>query len=127
MKVRIWACALTIVASGCSTQLEIQIVGRPDWQPRAVLPADCALTVYEITEVPDRECTEIGDVFVGDTGSTTDCGLERVIDTVRSEACNYGADAAQIVAHHEPSFFGSTCHQVRARFLSCKADEEDDG
>jgi hypothetical protein len=121
MILRTWVCLIMIGLSGCS--LEIQTVSRPDWQNLRPRARDCHLVVYPIDQKLDPSCKEIGDVFVGDTGWTTDCEWNRVIDTVRSQACLFGADAAQLVHHHEPSFWGSTCHQVRARFLACQAEE----
>jgi hypothetical protein len=112
-------CILAIVVSGCSTAMEIQTVARPHLRDLQAREPDCDLVIYEISEQIDPSCEEVGDVFVGDTGFTMDCGWDQVIDAVRREACTFGADAAQIVAHHEPSFTGSTCHQVRARLVVC--------
>lgn len=86
---------------------------------------DCSIPVHPPSKPLEPGCREVGDVFVGDTGWSTDCGRRRVAETIRVEGCRYGADAAQIVSHHEPSFFGSTCHQVRARFLACDVEAPD--
>jgi hypothetical protein len=116
---------LALVATGCST--EIQTVGRPGAPPRVPKSEDCALPVYESDSPLDASCVEVGDVFVGDTGWSTDCGIDSVREQIRKEGCLFGADAAQIVRHHEPSpMWGSTCHQVRARFVVCKQPGEPD-
>jgi hypothetical protein len=116
---------LALAMVGCSSEMAVQTVTRPNLPPLTPRAPACALTVYAMDHVLDASCVEVGDVYVGDTGFSTDCGLERVRDTIRAEACRYGADAAQIVSHHAPTFFGSTCHQVRARFLVCKPEEPD--
>lgn len=115
-----------LTVSGCSSELEIQTVSRPNWRDQKPRIEDCGLTVYKSTYAFDASCEEVGDVFVGDTGWSVDCGWDRVVRVIQSEACKFGADAAQIVAHHEPSFFGSTCHQVRARFMVCDSEQRND-
>jgi hypothetical protein len=115
--------ALSLVAAlGCRSNVAIQTIARPDLEPRAPKSPNCELIVRPADYRFDPGCREIGDVYIGDTGFSVNCGLEQVMDIVRGEACRAGADAAQVVAHHEPSFFGSTCHQVRARFLVCEPE-----
>jgi len=125
MNPRIWPLFGALAVCGCSTALEVQTVGRPGWESPGPRDRNCPLVVHAIGEELDPGCREVGDVFVGDTGSSTDCGWDRMIDTVRMQGCFYGADAAQIVRHREPSFWESTCHQVRARLLSCGESRDD--
>ena len=115
-----WAIATALAVCGCAAN--VQTVARPDAPLRAAKPPSCQLPVHPADRRLGPACVEIGDVYVGDTGFTTDCGWNRALEIVRQEACRFGADAAQIVAHHEPSFWGSTCHQVRARFLVCATE-----
>jgi len=116
---------LALVAIGCSSRMAIQTVSRPNPPPLVPRSPSCSLPVYAHDAPIDASCVEVGDVYVGDTGWSIDCGLERVRALVQEQACRFGADAAQIVSHHEPSFFGSTCHQMRARLLACKPEEPD--
>ena len=116
---------LALVAIGCSSEMAIQTVSRPNRPALAPRGPACTLPIYARDSSVDASCVEVGDVYVGDTGWSTDCGLERVRSLLREQACGFGADAAQIVSHHEPSFFGSSCHQVRARLLVCKPEEPD--
>ncbi len=104
---------------GCSSKMDILVIRHDrslSLEPRA---AGCELELYsEHAEVPET-CVEVGDVYVGDPGRSRKCGQERVEREIRDAACAFGANAAQVVTHHEPTFFGSSCHQMRARFLRC--------
>lgn len=117
---------LAVVAWGCSSKLEIQTIRRPDAPALVPKYAGCRIEVHPEGYRFEPGCREVGGVFVGDTAWSTDCGWDRVLDVVREEACAFGADAAQIVAHHEPSVFGSSCHQVRARFMVCSHEPQHD-
>ena len=111
-----------LFAAGCTTRLDIMTIRRPDAPALARKPAGCPLQIYATDQSLPEGCREIGDVFVADTGWSYDCGLERVTGIVRNEACSQGADAAQLVTHYDPSITGSTCHEVRFRFLVCKQE-----
>ena len=112
-----WA-LLLLAALGC--QYDVQTVARPGERARTPKRVGCTLELHPPGYRFDPACREIGDVYVGDTGWTTDCDLEKARETIRAEGCRFGADAAQIVADHEPTAFGSWCHQVRARFMLCE-------
>lgn len=112
---------LTLAVAGCSEKLAVQVIRRPDEPPRPSKVATCPLRLELQGHRFGPECREVGDVFVGDAGSSRSCGYDRVLSVVREEACRFGADAVQIVSHNQPRFFGSTCHQLRARFMACDA------
>jgi hypothetical protein len=109
---------LLLAVLGC--QYDVQTVARPSEPRRAAKPLSCSLTLHPPGYRFDPGCREIGDVYVADTGWTTECDLETARERIRLEGCAFGADAAQIVNDHEPTAFGSWCHQVRARFLVCE-------
>jgi hypothetical protein len=123
MNLRTWSCALAIAICACESLPEVQTVLRPDGQNLEPRERDCPLVVYPIGQRLDPSCKEVGDLWVGDTGSTTECDWDQVLDTVRRHACFAGVDAAQIVNHYEPSFWASTCHQVRARLVVCRSED----
>ena len=120
---RAWICVVAGVAFACAGDPEVQTVLRPDAQAREPKSRDCPLVVYPIDQRLDPSCREIGDVWVGDSDRTTECSWNQIVDTIRRYACFNGADAAQIVSHYEPSFWGSTCHQARARLVVCHAED----
>jgi hypothetical protein len=106
----------------CSRTVEVQVIAY-SWvhQRLPSRSADCNATVYREADQVPAGCSDVADVFVGDNGQSTDCGLDRMLDEVRAQACLYGADAAQVIRTEPPSVFGSTCYELRARFLKCSA------
>ena len=112
------ACAIL----ACSKTLETQVVDYESGIALARRDPGCDLVLHERGQPVPSGCVPVGDVFVGDTGSSIDCGYDRVQREMRDAACSFGADAVQIVGHQKPSFFGSSCHQIRAQFLRCSQD-----
>lgn len=59
----------------------------------------------------------LGQVKIGDTGFSTKCGYEIVIDKAKLEARKAGGNAIKIIDHKPPTVMGSTCHIITARIL----------
>lgn len=59
--------------------------------------------------------SKAGDVFIGDSGFSLDCGWDTVMQKLRGKACSVGADAVQVTSVKPPDFF-STCYRVDASF-----------
>ena len=112
----------TLLAA-CSEEYMVQVIRQPDTPMLAQRDERCELTVYRARDTVPAGCREVGDVFVGDSGATWNCAEPRTLDEVRRQACLFGADAAQVVRVHPGSFTGSSCDQVRARFLVCETHE----
>ncbi len=66
--------------------------------------------------IPDNS-EEIGTVKIGDTGFSTNCGWDVVIDKAKMEARKAGGNAIKITDHIPPSFMGSSCHRIKAKIL----------
>jgi len=60
---------------------------------------------------------QLGTVKIGDTGFTTDCGLETVIEKAKTEARKIGGNAIKLTKHTPPSTLGSSCHRITANIL----------
>ncbi|MDX1463508.1 MAG: DUF2846 domain-containing protein [Marinirhabdus sp.] len=60
-----------------------------------------------------EESLKIGDVFIGDTGFTTDCGYDVVLGLIEDQARTAGANVIKITEIKTPSM-GSTCYRIRA-------------
>ncbi len=108
---------------GCSEEYMVQVVRQPDAPMLTQRAEGCLLTVYREAEPVPAGCREVGDVFVGDSGATSNCAAPRTLDEVRRQACLFGADAAQVVRVHPASFTGSSCDQIRARLPVCETRE----
>lgn len=59
----------------------------------------------------------LGEVRIGDTGFTTNCGYEVVIEKAKLEARKAGGNAIKIIDHQLPSVMGSSCHRITAKIL----------
>lgn len=59
----------------------------------------------------------LGVVNIGDTGFSTNCGWDVVIDKARTEARKAGGNAIKITEHTSPSTFGSSCDRISAKIL----------
>ncbi|MGQ1948700.1 hypothetical protein ACT3CD_16535 [Geofilum sp. OHC36d9] len=74
----------------------------------------------------------LGQVKIGDTGFSTKCSYDIVIDRAKLEARKAGGNAIKIIKHAPPSAMGSTCHRITAKILkvenidnyTSKAEEE---
>jgi hypothetical protein len=121
---------LTLLAAfalgGCSTPLDIQVVGRPGMVLAPTPPDQCRARLYAESDRLPRGCTtEIGDVFLGEMGmtKTKECDWEYLSKEAVRQTCLAGADLGQIVMSQAPQQRISTCHQMRVRFVRCVREE----
>lgn len=68
----------------------------------------------------------IGIVRLGDSGFTTNCDLETMINIAKSEARKSGGNAIKITEHILPNFFGSSCHRIQANILDINENNSTD-
>ncbi len=69
--------------------------------------------------VPDSSET-LGVVKIGDTGFSTNCGYDIVINIAKLEARKAGGNAIKITEHIPPSIMGSSCHRITAKIIKIK-------
>ncbi|MFB6341591.1 hypothetical protein ACE1ET_07705 [Saccharicrinis sp. FJH62] len=67
-------------------------------------------------KVPE-DAVEIGTVKLGDTGFSTNCDYQTVMDKAILEARKAGGNVLKIDQHKPPSAMGSSCHRITARIL----------
>lgn len=73
----------------------------------------------------------LGEVKVGDSGFTTNCSFETVLEEAKLAARKAGGNVIKITEHKLPSPLVSSCHRITARILrvenmlSGKSDEEE--
>ncbi|WP_166963864.1 DUF2846 domain-containing protein [Yeosuana marina] len=56
----------------------------------------------------------VGDLKIGDSGFSTDCGYETVIENAKLTAKKSGANLIQLIEVKKPNF-GSTCYRIKAK------------
>ncbi|HEU4790786.1 MAG TPA: hypothetical protein VFS71_13960 [Flavobacterium sp.] len=103
--------SLLILFAACGTSVSTKLANK-NYQK---LNDENQIIVLEKTDVLPGNSEFIGDVKIGDSGFTTDCGYNKVISDVTTAARNAGGNIIQITEIKEPSFFGSTCYRVKAK------------
>lgn len=73
--------------------------------------------VISLDQSEPENAEVLGQVKIGDTGFTTNCSYDIVIDKAKLEARKVGGNAIKIIKHTPPSGFGSTCHNITANIL----------
>lgn len=92
----------------CNPASKIQTIGQ-----RPPLQYNESVKVLSTTsQLPDG-ATKIGIVQIGDSGFSTNCGLEKVLDDAKMEARKMGGNLLLITRHKTPDFW-STCHRITA-------------
>lgn len=76
-------------------------------------PQDNVL-VYSEGETLPNDIKIIGKTKIGDSGFTTNCGFDVMIEKAKNEARKIGANAIIITQHILPSVWGSSCHLIKA-------------
>lgn len=75
-----------------------------------------SIAVYGVADDVPNECEVLGSVKIGDTGFTTNCKYEYVVELAKWEAAKVGGDAIKIFECKEPDAF-STCYRIQAYIL----------
>lgn len=102
---------ITILLASCSTSISTKIVNK-NFQK---LEDNNQIIVLDKNEELPNNSELIGDVKIGDSGFTTDCGYDKVIADATNTAKNSGANIIKIIEIKEPSTFGSTCYRIKAK------------
>ena len=121
--IAIGSCATT---AGCfpPPALVIQVNEYPDFERAPVIrictPAESerSVEIFDADRPTPEGCQQRGDIFIGDSGSTSKCKPKNLMTELRQAACARGISRTQII-HLTPPRGGSTCHQLRAALLSC--------
>ena len=80
--------------------------------------------VLGLTQLEPEKAEVLGLVRIGDTGFTTNCSYDIVVESAKLEARKAGGNMIKITDHTLPSVLGSSCHQITARIL--KVDNIED-
>ncbi len=105
MKKIIWYLAgVTLILSSCAPKISTTIS-----KNYAPLDYQEDVRVFGIDDAYPVNSEELGTVKIGDTGFSTNCGWDVVIEKAKLEARKAGGNALKIVEHIPPSAFGSQC------------------
>lgn len=75
------------------------------------------VVVISLDQTEPENVEVLGQVKIGDTGFSTNCGYDIVIDKAKLEARKAGGNAIKIIEHNPPTLMGSSCHRLTARIL----------
>lgn len=74
------------------------------------------VVVLQTNDKQPEDSEILGIVKVGDTGFSTKCNYDTVLDKAKLEARKAGGNAIRITKHKKPNFW-STCHRIDALIL----------
>ncbi len=82
----------------------------------ALASADSVI-VFEPEELVPNSAEPLGKVSVIDGGMSTKCNYDQVLRLARQETAKVGGNGFALVNHLNPSFWGSSCHQISGMML----------
>jgi hypothetical protein len=112
---RAWAIAPVVVfLASCATNKSFVNYGQK------YPPNSETVKVFPPSEPVDAGCTRIGEIHIYDSGFSTGCGYDSVLEQAKKVASQNGGNAFQITRISEPHFWSSTCYRIRGEALLCK-------
>ncbi len=72
------------------------------------------MRILGLTDSVPSDAEELGLVKIGDSGFSTDCGWEVVIDHAKTESRKVGGNVLKIIEHRLPDMV-SSCHRIVAK------------
>jgi len=104
-----------IVGCALDTQLDV-------YSQHNAKPVGCSLDIYRHTDFIKKPSEVIAFLSFEDGGLAVGCSREMVMDMMRSNACEVGADAVLISNEISPNI-SSTCYRADASMLVYKKEE----
>lgn len=83
------------------------------------------VVVFELDQAGPGDAEVLGEVKIGDTGFSTNCDYDTVIDRAKQEARKAGGNAIKIIQHVQPTAV-STCHSIMALILKLDNYEDEE-
>lgn len=111
MKKKVLVIITAFLFASCATTVKTNIVNKN--YPK--LADKTSIIVLEKRDVLPANSELIGDLKIGDSGFTTNCGYNKVLDDAKEASKNAGANILQILEVKEPSAFGSSCYRIKAK------------
>lgn len=79
--------------------------------------------VFEIDEQTPTNSEKLGTIKVGDSGFSTDCGYDVVLEKAKTETRKVGGNALKITKHSLPDLW-SSCHRITADVMKVENIED---
>lgn len=113
----IFISGLALLLIACSPKITTKLTKA--YQPLAFSEN---VMVYSLEEQAPISAENLATVKIGDSGFTTDCSMETVLEKAKLEARKIGGNAIKIIKHTPPNLWGSSCHQITALILKADAN-----
>ncbi len=117
-QIRIILLGITVIFSSCAPKISTSIS-----KNYGTLDSKMRVNVFDLNDSVPLNTEVLGYVKIGDTGFSTNCSWDVVIDKAKNEARQVGGNAIKIVDHRPPSLMGSTCHRIKAIILKVSNSE----
>ena len=101
---------LAITLQSCSPKIRTNLSA----ETHQALDANTEILIIKPDEKVPENAIYIGDLKIGDSGFSTDCGYTTVIEEAKSNAKNSGANLIHLTEVKKPSS-GSTCYRIKAK------------
>lgn len=108
---KIFVLAALLLFVSCATSVSTKLANN---QLPALSQQDPIYVLDENENLPANS-QFIGDIKIGDSGFTTDCGYNKVVDDATATARKAGANIVKIVKLKDPTLWGSTCYRLNAK------------
>ena len=106
--------AVLIFLGSCNPKISTSI--RTSYQP---LDYKQDVVVIGLDKAEPNDSEYLGEVKIGDSGFSINCGYDVVIDQAKLEARKVGGNAIKIIKHNRPDII-SSCHRITVRVLRLK-------
>lgn len=100
----------SIILQSCSPKIRTNLSSETR---KPLDPGSKILVIDQNEKVPEKS-EFIGELKIGDSGFSTDCGYTKVIDEAKETARKSGANLIHLTALKKPDF-GSTCYRIKAK------------
>jgi hypothetical protein len=101
---------ILLILQSCSPKIRTNL-SNTNFQ--SLEPNSKILILTEDETVPENS-NFVGELKIGDTGFSSDCGYTKVMEEAKKEAMKSGANLIQLIEVIEPNF-GSTCYRIKAK------------
>ena len=111
MKKTIILCVLgVLMLQSCSPKIKANL-STETHQP---LDSETDILIVKQNEKIPENSIFIGDLKIGDSGFSTDCGYTKVMEDAKNNAKNSGANLVHLIEVKKPNL-GTTCYRIKAK------------
>jgi len=103
---------LFVIISSCAPKISTSI-----YKKYEALEYTEDVMIFGMEDTEPENAEQLGTVKIGDTGFSTGCSFETVLEKAKIEARRIGGNAIKITEHTPPSTWGSSCHRIKANIL----------